>query len=216
MNTNLYSAILDTKCNGFAPGEYDFKLLSEYKHIIEEPAYFDFIIESSNGGFFFKQALHLYGFSDKYDFHDIRGINALLQQEYGKIVDGLIAFGQELFANQFCFDVKTKEIIFFSVESGEREIIAPSFRDWCKLIVTDLEYFTGINVSTQWVNDKGNLQLDQRLYPRKPFIIGGEYKVENLIAGQFPDYIKANANIARQIFNLPDGTAIKLKFINPE
>jgi hypothetical protein len=123
----------------------------------------------------------------------------------------LIAFGQEALGNQFCFDARTKEIIFFNAESGKRETVAPDFRQWCKLLIADLDYFTGVNVVGQWTIGKGSLSLNQRLYPRKPFVIGGEYKVDNLIAGSFPDYIKANANIARQIFDLPDGTAINIK-----
>jgi hypothetical protein len=81
MSNSVYSEILDTKDKGFLPGEYDFMLLSEYKQAVEDADYFDFIINSTNGGFFYKQSLHVYGYSAKYDFHDISNINSLLRQE---------------------------------------------------------------------------------------------------------------------------------------
>lgn len=43
-----------------------------------------------------------------------------------------------------------------------------------------------------------------------PFILGGDYHVENLYAAIFPLYIQSSANIARQVYDLPDGTNYKL------
>lgn len=61
---------------------------------------------------------------------------------------------------------------------------------------------------------KTHINYNERLCPIIPFVVGGEYEIENLYAGSFPNYILANANIANQVYNLPEGTDIQLKPID--
>lgn len=211
MNKNNFKPIIDNKLSQFDSGETDFILLSKYKELVEDVTYFDFIIESDNGGYFYEQALHIYSYCRDYSFHNIEEVNSLLQYEYGDIIDGLISFGQDLFGNQFCFNTIEKNVTFFNVETGDRNVVASNFEDWINVINNELDYFTGINVLKTWYLDNNQLALNERLCPKIPFIIGGEFKVENLYAGEFPAFIKAYANIARQIHNLPDGTKIEIK-----
>ena len=133
MKHQIYNHFLNSKLPGFEPGEYDFILLSKFKFEIGDASYFEFIIDSTNGGFFFDKAIQIYGYSSQFDFNDITYINTLLRNEYGSIFNGLTAFGQELFGNQFCFDETTNNIIFFQAETGEREIIAKNFLEWIAL-----------------------------------------------------------------------------------
>ena len=193
----------------FDSGEIDFKRLSEFKALIRDNTYFDFIIESQNAGFFYGQSLQIYGFPDTYAFHDIYNINALLKTEYGKIVNGLTSFGQDLFGNQFCFDIDGYNVVFFDSETGARENIASDFTRWLDVLSERLSYFTGINIWKAWQTNN-QLDFDQRLCPKIPFVMGGEYKVDNLYASKFPAFVKAYANIARQVYDLPDGSQVKL------
>jgi hypothetical protein len=56
-------------------------------------------------------------------------------------------------------------IVFFNVETGEREVIASKFADWINVIQDDLEYFTGINVLENWIATN-KLDINQRLCPK--------------------------------------------------
>ncbi|HYF31798.1 MAG TPA: SMI1/KNR4 family protein [Chitinophagaceae bacterium] len=187
--------------------------MAKYRAVISDSAYFDFIVETQNGGFFFDQAVHMYGYSSAIEFHDIDYVNKLLKEEYGNIAAGLLAFGQEAFGNQYVFDLSTKKISLFNTESGEIEVIATNFEEWVDAIVSDQNYLTGVKVVQAWRSDN-ELGFNQRLCPKVPFVIGGEFKVDNLYAGTFPAYLRAYANIARQIYDLPDGTPISIKIIN--
>jgi hypothetical protein len=205
--------IKENKSLDFESGETDFNQLSKYKRRIQSEEYFKFIIDSNNAGFFYGHALQIYSYSSLHAYQDIEAINSLLTEELGYIFEGLIAFAEDLFGTQFCFDLKTGGIIFFETETGKRTPIASNFEKWLDLINEKSSYFTGVNILKQWQSEH-DLAFDQRLCPKKPFIMGGDFRIENLYAGTFPVFLKAYANIARQVFNLPDGTAVKLVIKN--
>jgi hypothetical protein len=205
-----YLEILKTKVNEFSAGIPNNELISEYRQIIHDNDYFIFLEESKNGGFFFNKGLHIYGYSEFNNFHNADFINRLLTEKYGEIVKELVFFGQDLFGNQFSFDIKKNKIVFFNIETGEREIIANDFIDWMEFLIDQLEYFTGNSLAANW-NLDNNFRFDQRLSPKMPFILGGEYKLDNLYASDFPQYINSAAEIAKQVYNLPDGANFKIK-----
>jgi hypothetical protein len=208
----IFSTIIDSKVGGVDSLDFDYQLMSKYKSVLFDNSYFDFIIESGNGGFFFQQSLCIYGFYSKKIFNSIEYINKLVEREYGNISKGLIVFAQDIFGNQFAFNQNIEKIVFFNIETGEQEAVASSFIEWISVLLNDLEYFTGLNLVVSW-KKKNSLAFDERLCAKKPFVIGGEYSLNNLYASKFPDYLVANANIAWQVYNLPDGTDIKLKII---
>jgi len=208
-----FTSLLSNKVNTFISGEMDYSTLAKYQKLILDELYFDFVLASQNGGFFYGQALHIYGYTKVPEFHSIDSVNVLLDKEYGNIFGNLIAFGQDLFGNQFCFDKSSNTIILFNSETGERETLGQKFDGWVRVLYDQLEYLTGIIILENW-NSNNHLEFGQRLYPKIPFIMGGEYGVKNLYAAAFPAFLKAYANIARQVYNLPDGTKVKLKIDN--
>jgi hypothetical protein len=208
MNSEKYVKIIENRVKGFKSPTLDLSLLSNYKQLIKDDKYVDFISEC-NGGFFFNGALHIYGYSNQYDFHDVNYINQILQEEYGAIVKGLLSFGQDIFGNQFAFDLLGKEVVFLNIETGEKEILSKEFASWLDVLLNQMDYFTGYKLASAWHADN-QLGFNQRLCPKMPFILGGNYTLGNLYAGTFPDFIKAAANIARQVYNLPEGTNFKI------
>jgi hypothetical protein len=209
MSKKNIKILIENRAANFQSGETDFLELSKFKDLIKDKDYFDLIIDSKNGGFFYGQSLQVYGYSPLHAYHDMERVNSLLQKEYGNITAGLIAFAQDLFGNQFCFDTVNGNIIFFDAETGKRDVLETSFSKWADVLDDKLQYFTGMKVFEEWILNN-HLEFNQRLCPKIPFVMGGEFKVANLYASTFPDSIKAYANIARQVYNLPDGTPVKL------
>lgn len=209
MDNNKFISLTDNAVADFDSGETDYLMLSRYKILVKDLNYFDFIIETNNRSFFYNQALQIYAHSSAYAFNNIDHINALLQSEYGEIFEGLVSFGQDIFGMQFCFDTVRNVVVFFDSESGERKNIASDFMGWISVVESDLEYYTGLNVLKTWLSFE-KFHYQQRLCPKIPFIMGGEYKMDNLYSANFPNSINAYANIARQVYNLPDGTQVKI------
>jgi len=174
--------------------------ISQTDNLIDT-GYLQLVKGYTNGGYFFNSALHLYGFYTENN-HDIKYVNRLLLHEYESNFEGLYSFGEDIFGNQFCFSAKG--VFFFNIETGEKEFLCLTFEEWLCMLENETDYFTGQIFSNIIINHK------LRLCPKIPFVTGGEYKRENLYSLDFPDYIFTNANIARQIYNFPDGTDVTI------
>ncbi len=211
--SSKYSEFGKYKDSSFQSFTIDQELFSFYKSIIKDEKYFNLIAAIGNGGFFFDSSLQLYSYTKDYIFNNIDYVNQFLKEEYNNIAAGLIFFGQDVFGNQFCFNEQDGKITFFNIETGDREIIAYDIDDWIGLLFDETDYFTGYKLLRVWKIENG-FSFNQRLCPKLPFILGGGYTVSNMYASTFPDYIKTAANIAKQVYNLPDGTNFKIKINN--
>jgi hypothetical protein len=210
MGKEFFQKLIDNKITDFYSGEPDFMLLSRYKHLVKDALYFDFLTDSHNGGFFYKQSLHIYSYSHNRDFNDIEQVNNALKAIYGDLVNGLESFGQDLFGNQFCFDtVNNNRIVFFNTETGRREDMAADFGGWIEKIYQHFGYYIGLTLMNEW-RLRNSLGFNQRLCPKLPFISSGDFSAANLCAGNFPEYLENYASIARQVHHLPEGTTVKV------
>jgi SMI1 / KNR4 family (SUKH-1) len=177
---------------------------------ISDSEYYHFL-KRCNGGFFFEQALHLYSVNGIFKYCDIEEINRIFQEAYGDLAKGAYAFGQDVFGNQFIFI--SSQISLFNIETAEIEPIANSFIEWIEHIFADTDYLTGVSILQEWKAGEEKLEFGQRLCPKKPFVVGGEYSVENLYNIDIEKNLLYNSHIAKQIHDLPDGTPIKFGFI---
>lgn len=186
----------------------------EYKKDIKDSDYLHFVEKFFNGGMFFGGSLILYSFGTTDSYAQISEVNSALNREFESLFKGLFAFGQDIFGNQFCFESGTTNIVFFGIDDGDKKMMSGSFKEWLTIMENDSDYYTGYPYLHRW---KSSYQLrdGERLCPKIPFIIGGEYGIENFYTSGFPDYIRVNSSIAKQIFDLPDGQEIKLTIIPP-
>lgn len=151
----------------------------------------------------------MYSHSDFYDFNNIIKINELFKLNYSKILTIEFFFAQDIFGNQFGFSANG--IVFFNIETGDKEYLCDTFDDWVEVLMSDIEYYSGINTIISWEKKNSTINFNERLSPKLPFVAGGEYEIENLYVSPFPNYIFSNANIANQVYNLAESTPIKLK-----
>jgi hypothetical protein len=182
-------------------------LIEAYPTNLPDNDYIAFL-ESNLTGFFFSDALHLYGLSEDI-YHSIFYINSFLTKTYEFLLkEDLFFFGCDLFGNQFAY--VNNEICMFNIETGERELIASNFNKFLDILIADRNYYTGESILIQWNDLMIPVDFKQRLVPIKPFVIGGEYSPNNMRAVDFFETLSYNASIARQIYDLPDGTDLEI------
>ena len=99
----------------------------------------------------------------------------------------------------------------FLAETGDREFFADSIEDWADLILSDYSMQTGWKLAHQWQAANGPLPPGKRLMPKIPFILGGEYSLDNLYPGNPLEGLSFKAGIAMQTRNLPEGTKVRLR-----
>ncbi len=170
-------------------------------------------IDKVNGGFFFGRSLLLYPFLKANEYPSIFYINEALTKLYGSLVNGLISFAQDVFGNQFCFDTANNHVVMFTIEDAGRTIMADSCNGWLDVLASDVDFYTGKPYAAMWLAEN-DLAINQVICPKIPFIIGGDYKIDNFYAASFPDFLAFHADFTKQIHQLPNGTkvGINVKF----
>jgi hypothetical protein len=164
------------------------------------------ILNVSNGFFCFEKALKFYAVSE------IKEINNIIYTSLeSSIVDNSLYFAQDIFANQFC--IKGEKIYLFDIESFEYEFVADSFQEWEKEILSDYNYFTGYSLAHEW-QLKHILNDDERLNSKQPFILGGEYNINNLFALNTIKIIEYKLNIGIQLLDVKDGDNVNIVIEN--
>jgi hypothetical protein len=113
-----------------------------------------------------------------------------------------------LFGQQFViFDGR---IGIFEVETGDVKIVALSLEEWAsKVLLTTT--MTGFGLAREWQCKYGPLHARHRLMAKKPFALGGEYSLTNLVSMDSLRMMKTLGNLAHQIHALPDGAKLEFK-----
>ncbi|HEX7844217.1 MAG TPA: hypothetical protein VF476_00370 [Chitinophagaceae bacterium] len=201
--------LLKTQSESSLVGSFDKELIKEYQSLITDPDYFGFVIEMDNRGFFSSNSLQFYLYCESRDFRNIKTVNEVLAIEFEDLMKKFVSIGQDIFGNQFIVSIETGAFSFFNIESGEKVEMGKSFREFMEILVRGIDYYSGVSFLIEWGKQ---LELNERLYPIKPFVIGGQYQKDNFCKLEFPTYLSLYGDIARQISNLPNDTRVILKF----
>lgn len=129
---------------------------------------------------------------------------------YGKLTDGLYFFGQDLFGVQFAFE-EGRRVSTFDPETGARTTIGACLDEWADWLLAAPDERGVRSFAKRWQDKHGALTHDERLLPRKFFVLGGEYHEENLVVEDAVTCMRVRGPIARQIHALPDGAPISLR-----
>jgi hypothetical protein len=177
---------------------------------IQDSVYLKFMNEFGDG-YYFNQSLHIYGNSESMIYHDYIYRTNLIKTSYHWIneIDKIKCFGEDLFGNQYIF--YSLGVGMLTIENGNIEFISNDFNEWLLKIEEDLDYYTGESLKIIWSSSNEKLEYYERLTPKKPFVLGGKYEIENLYSLDFSSIIGFNSYIAKQIYDMPDGSKISLK-----
>jgi len=115
-------------------------------------------------------------------------------------------FASDLFGNQFVS--LDDRVLTLEAETGEVDAFADSFEEWAARILDDLELHTGHRIAYAWQGARGVLRQDERVAPRVPFVLGGNYEVGNLSAMTASALMWRYGRFARSLKNLPDGARV--------
>jgi hypothetical protein len=133
----------------------------------------------------------------------------LWRHAYETDFSGVLFFAEDIFGNQFC--VRQDGISSFEPETGEFQPIADTLSSWASWIVEDYRVRTGWPLAREWQLQYGALEAGQRLLPKKPFVLGGEFALGNLYKLNDVEGMLFRASIAVQLRGCPDGSTVILK-----
>lgn len=147
------------------------------------------------------------------DVADVRAWNDanLWRAAYDFELSRYCFFAEDVFGGQFA--VVDDGIYRFDPETAACEKICETIQAWCERIVAERAVETGEVLLKEWQTAHGALPRAHRLVPRIPFVCGGEYEVHNLVCMRDVDAMRARANLANQIRDLPDGAEVRFRIV---
>jgi hypothetical protein len=168
------------------------------------------MLRRKNGFYAFESALHVFPLTSD-PASGLEGWNSesLWRNEYQDLARGLLFFAEDIFQDQFC--LSPQGVMRFKAETGETAFLANSVEEWAGLILADHSLQTGWKLAHDWQASHGPLPRGQRLMPKIPFFLGGQYTLDNLWAGSPLEGMRFKADLALQTRHLPDGTKIRFK-----
>ena len=170
------------------------------------------LLSRKNGFYAFEGALHVFADGDPGHEYGLEQWNseASWRCEYEGLAGGVF-FAEDVFGAQFC--LVDGVISSFDPETGTLESMARSLDEWASMILDDYPTLTGYPLAHEWQRAHGPLPRGHRLVPITPFVLGGAFAIENLHVLDAVEGMLFRASIARQIRDLPDGTAVRLEIV---
>lgn len=172
------------------------------------------LLELSNGFYAFESALHVLpaGAPDG----ELPGLGewnsaTLWRDAYQELAEGMFFFAEDIFGGQFA--LRGNEVVSFEPETGEVEVLAGDIEQWAAAVLADYELLTGSGLAHEWQRGHGALAPGTRLLPKRPFVLGGEFTVDNLYQLPAVEGMRLRGQLALQIRDLPDGATIQFKIV---
>lgn len=170
------------------------------------------LLSVRNGFYAFESALYVRSAGD--------GVQALggwnsrdgWRSRYGDLAEGLFFFAEDIFGGQFA--IRGEDVVSFDPETADSAVVGSSLEDWAERLLTDFDLLTGHPVARDWQRIHGPLGMGQRLIPKVPFVMGGDYSVENLYVLNASTGMEVRAELATQIRDLPDGAQVTYRVVD--
>lgn len=121
----------------------------------------------------------------------------------------MLFFGDNSLGDGFC--LKNGWFYKYDFETGELEFMGEDLNEFSKSLLLNYNYYTGYTLAKEWMNINGGLSFDKILMPRIPFILGGEYSVQNLVLYSRNDGFKKKMNLCKKISCFNDGEEVLLQ-----
>jgi hypothetical protein len=189
----------------------DFGEMGDYGSLGKE---LESLLRLRNGFYAFESALHVFSTGP------VAGKEMTLSQwntfplwrfEYAELADRTLFFAEDAFGNQFC--LHGGRVCSFDAETGEMNSLSKDIQGWVQQILSDYAVLTGHPLMHLWQEKNGSIPAGARLMPKIPFVLGGQYSLENLYALSAVSAMKTRGNLARQLKDLPDGSQVEFRVI---
>lgn len=176
------------------------------------PADLAALLAVRNGFFAFESALEVfpgvrgdagYSISEWNEQH-------LWKNSYGLLQPIGLCFAQDLFGVQF---VLSDCVYTFEPETAALTPLADSVELWAERLLADYDVLTGYTLAHKWQLKHGRLPGGLRLAPITPFVLGGKFELENLVAMDSVKAMRVRGELALQLKDLPDGAPVRYQVV---
>jgi hypothetical protein len=167
-----------------------------------------------NGFFAFESALHVFPAGRATAGYDLADWNdeGAWRQHYGSLAQGLLFFAEDVFGVQFALN--GGQVCRFDPETARAMVVSGTVEEWAQHVLANIEVETGYPLAHSWQTVHGSLRPTERLVPKTPFALGGEFTLDNLRAVDAVHGMRFRGDIARQLHSLPPGAQVQFRVVD--
>lgn len=170
------------------------------------------LLSARNGFVAFESALHVFptgrAVQGEMTLEQWNAID-LWRKHYDHLDGGALFFAEDVFGGQFA--IRNDAVELFDPETGEFTTLSTTIEGWAAALLDDPAVLTGYPLAHQWQMEHGRLTTQQRLVPKQPFVLGGEFSLQNLYVVDAAVGMRLRGDIARQLKDLPDGATVRFE-----
>jgi hypothetical protein len=169
-------------------------------------------LQERNGFLAFESALHVraFGSHDSYpgllEWNDLQG----WRRHYPSVPRDVLFFAEDALAGQF--GISPNGIGRLDPESGKYASHSSMLDEWASRVLENYNFETGWELAHKWQMAHRPLKLGERLVPKQPFVLGGEFESDNLLAVLAGEAMERFGRLYQAIRNTPDGQRVTLDF----
>lgn len=171
------------------------------------------LLSTRNGFFCFLSALHVFPMSEAslsvgYDL-ETWNAQSTWRDTYPSCEQSVLFFAEDVFGCQF--GATRAGVLSFDAETGETTAMTETLEEWAGLMLRESKALTGWPLAEAWQSRFGAIGPKLRLNPKVPFVLGGGFEIDNLVAADAIEAMRFRGSLARQIKDAPDGTSISIR-----
>jgi len=172
------------------------------------------LLRQKNGFYAFEGALHVLPALRAPGEYGLKEWNSrdLWRACYQELAQGCFFFAEDIFGGQFC--LCDGSIMSFDPETGPKEIVGLNIDEWARSMLENYDLLSGHRLVHEWQAQHGALPSGYRLVPKTPFVLGGDFAIDNLFPLDVVRAMRSRANLAIQIKCLPDGSRVEYKIVD--
>jgi hypothetical protein len=128
---------------------------------------------------------------------------------YCGLADDFFCFGQDIFGVQFAIR-DNAEVVTFDPESAEVKPLGDSLEAWAAWLLANPDVRGAAGFARAYQNERGALEVGQRLVPLQFFVVGGGYDFDNFVVKDAVTAMRIRGPFAQQVHRLADGATIRI------
>ena len=167
------------------------------------------LLRARNGFYAFESALHVLPTGSALAGYSLEEWNepSLWIDAYDGLAANVFFFAEDVFGNQFGFT--QNGVVSWDAETGAQALVGADAEEWARAVLEDAGFMTGWTLGHDWQAKYGALAPGQRLAPKVPFVLGGDFAVDNLFAIEAGEGMRLRSAVATAVRDHPDGSAIR-------
>ncbi|WP_327210789.1 hypothetical protein [Rhizobium leguminosarum] len=126
-----------------------------------------------------------------------------------------IPFAADLFGDFWMVhpDGAVRKVLTETVEVDRTED-RESLDAWAEAVLADPDVEVGEKFALAWAEENGSIPNGKRLTGKTPFVMGGEYSLDNLYAIDFDELMAVRLHVGLEIRDLPDGSSVVIDVVD--